>query len=51
MLVMSEHIVNWLRPDEHWERIMAKMLGSRGAARAFIASLSVPGKMATCSPG
>ena len=40
--VMSAHIVNWLLPDEHWETIMTKMLGSRGAARACIAAMSVP---------
>ena len=40
--VMSAHIVNWLLPEEHWEAIMAKMLGSRTAARTCIAALSVP---------
>lgn len=40
--VMSAHIVNWLLPEEHWEALMAKMLGSRTAARTCIAALSVP---------
>jgi hypothetical protein len=40
--VMSAHIVNWLLPEDHWETLMAKMLGSRTAARTCIAALSVP---------
>jgi hypothetical protein len=40
--VMSAHVVNWLLPEEHWETLMAKMLGSRTAARTCIAALSVP---------
>jgi hypothetical protein len=40
--VMSAHIVNWLLPEDHWETLMAKMLGSRTAARTCLATLSVP---------
>lgn len=40
--VMSAHVVNWLLPENRWETLMAKMLGSRTAARTCIAALSVP---------
>jgi pyruvate,water dikinase len=40
--VMSTHIVNWLLPEDHWERFLADLLGDPGRARACVSALQLP---------
>ena len=40
--VMSTHIVNWLLPEEDWERFLAGILGDPGRARACMSGLQLP---------
>ncbi|MFD8749453.1 hypothetical protein ACFV0O_00480 [Kitasatospora sp. NPDC059577] len=40
--VMSAHIVNWLLPDDHWQQLLADLLGSDADGRACRLTLNTP---------
>ncbi|MBL7499279.1 hypothetical protein I6A84_31880 [Frankia sp. CNm7] len=40
--VNATHIVNWLLPEDHWERLLADLFGSRDAALICLSALQLP---------
>ncbi|MEV7930413.1 hypothetical protein [Kitasatospora sp. NPDC088779] len=42
--VMSAHIVNWLLPEEQWEDLLTRLLGSLEDGRACLLALNTPGE-------
>lgn len=40
--VNSTHIVNWLLPEQRWERLLTRLLGDRAGALTCLSALQVP---------